>query len=266
MSRFAKLFQHVAKEKRPAYIPFLMLGDPNLTLSFAIIEAVITGGADALELGIPFSDPVADGPTVRQAANRALASGVNTDDCFMLIQKIRTHYPDIPIGLLVYANLVFHDGVDTFYKKASNVGVDAVLIPDVPTAESFPFTLAAKANGIHPIFLATPTCQQQDLIALAAQSEGYTYVVTRAGVTGTERQSEFDKAQEMVQRLNAVNAPPAVFGFGIKNAKEVSRAYEKGASGVIIGSALIQAISHMPHEMIENKKEISAMTKQLFYG
>lgn len=264
MSRFEKLFQNVSKQKRPAYIPFLMLGDPNLTLSLATIEAVIAGGADALELGIPFSDPVADGPTVRQAASRALTAGINTNDCFRIIQTIRSRYPDIPIGLLVYANLVFHNGIDAFYKKASAAGVDAVLVPDVPTTESLPFVQAAKAHEIHPILLATPTCQQQDLIALAEQSQGYTYVVTRAGVTGTERESEFDKAQEMVQRLKAVNAPPAVFGFGIKNATEVANAYKKGAAGVIIGSALIQEISKMSPQVIENKEAISLLTKKLF--
>lgn len=264
MSRFTKLFQTVAEQKRPAYIPFLMLGDPTLALSLASIEAVIAGGADAIELGIPFSDPVADGPTVRQAASRALAAGVNTHDCFALIQTIRTRYPKIPIGLLVYANLVFHGGIDIFYQRASSAGVDAVLIPDVPLVESAPFVRCAKIYNIQPIFLATPTCNEQDLTSLAMQGEGYTYVVTRAGVTGTERNSELHNAQEMVQRLKAVNAPPAIFGFGIKNATEVANAYEKGAAGVIIGSALIQEISKMSPEMIEDGKEISALTKRIF--
>lgn len=266
MSKFSTTFQQTAKQNRPAYIPFLMLGYPSLPLSLSVIDAVIAGGADALELGFPFSDPIADGPTVRQAASHALKQGVTTNDCFTLIDIIRKHYPEIPIGILVYANLVFRYGIDSFYAKAAEVGIDAVLVPDVPTIEAMPFIHAAKAHGIHPVLIASPTCQQQDLVTLSTHSEGYTYVVTRSGVTGTERQSELDSVEKTVSRLKTLNAPLPVFGFGIQNAQDVSQAFYKGAAGVIIGSALIQQISKMSFEIIKTRKAISQLTKKLFYG
>jgi tryptophan synthase alpha chain len=264
MSKFIQLFSQVIQQERPAYIPFLMLGDPSIELSLKVIDAVIAGGADALELGIPFSDPVADGPTIQQAANRARQQGVTPLDCFKMIQDIRQRYPAIPIGLLVYANLVYHQGIAHFYQQASAAGVDAVLIPDVPTEEAFPFVTEAKNHGIHPILLATPTCLLQDLQNLADLSEGFTYVVTRPGVTGTERESEFTNAKKMVEQLQVVNAPSPVFGFGIKNAHDVHQAYLHGAKGVIIGSGLIHAISKMSPKIIHEGTEITLLTKKLF--
>ena len=146
MSRFAQVFKHTALQNRCAYIPFLMLGYPNIELCLTTIEELIKGGADALELGIPFSDPIADGPTIQYAANVARKQGVTPLDCFHIIKIIRQKYPSLPIGLLVYANLVFHQGILEFYSKAYQAGVDAVLIPDVPTEEAMPFVIAAKAS------------------------------------------------------------------------------------------------------------------------
>ncbi len=264
MSRFTQVFQQVASESRAANIPFLMLGDPTIELSLSIIESVIAAGIDALELGIPFSDPIADGPTIQQAASRARSQGVTPDDCFNLIALIRQRHPSLPIGLLVYANLVYHKGLSHFYQMAQATGVDAVLVPDVPAEEALPFTIQAKRHQIHPILLATPACRLLDLRTVAQLSEGFTYVVTRSGVTGTEFKSEFAQAKQIVEKLKKVNAPPAVFGFGIKNTQDIQSAYQHGASGAIIGSALIHELSLLSFDTIYAGTEVKQLTKKLF--
>ncbi len=257
MSRFKRLFNNI--QQRPAKIPFLMLGDPNPELSLAAINALIQGGADALELGFPFSDPIADGPIIQQAASRASKQGVTTSCCFDIIKKIRERY-DLPIGLLVYANLVFYQGTDAFYQTAHAAGIDAILIPDVPVQEALPFVQAAKQHHISPILMATPSCSEQTLLELAQYCEDYTYVVTRSGVTGNTQQCKFDEARAIALKLTTVNAPPAVFGFGIQSALDVQKAYMAGAKGVIIGSTLIHTIAQMtPQEILDGSKIIALM-------
>lgn len=138
MSRYAHLFASLAGRNEGALIPFFMLGDPDPRGSLASIEAALAAGADALELGLPFSDPVADGPTIVAAANRALATGMTPERCFAMIAQIRARHPRIPIGLLVYVNLVFARGLDSFYACAAQAGVDSVLIADLPLREAVP--------------------------------------------------------------------------------------------------------------------------------
>ncbi|MBS0288111.1 MAG: tryptophan synthase subunit alpha [Proteobacteria bacterium] len=265
MSRFNQLFSKLKSENRIARIPFLMLGDPTPTASLTIINSVISQGIDALELGIPFSDPIADGPIIQMAANRARKHNATPAICFEIIQKIRQQHPTLPIGVLVYANLVYHQGISSFYQQAQAAGVDAVLIPDVPTEEASVFCQAAKAHGIHPVLLATIACSDQDLKQLAVQSEGFTYVVTRAGVTGTGKASEFEMAQHIVKRLEKYGAPPAVFGFGIKYAQDIKLAHQHGACGAIIGSALIEALNHLDEQSLQSTQAVGAVVRKLFY-
>jgi len=156
MDRYQHLFTHLADKNQGAFVPFVTIGDPNPELSYQIMETLIESGADALELGIPFSDPLADGPTIQGANIRALNSKTTPTVCFELLKKIRTKYPDTPIGLLVYANLVFANGIDAFYKKCQQAGVDSVLIADVPTNESEEFRQSAIKHNVHPIFIAPP--------------------------------------------------------------------------------------------------------------
>ena len=143
MNRYAQLFSRLDKANQGAFVPFVMLGDPTPELSLAIVDALVEGGADALELGIPFSDPVADGPTIQGAALRAFASHTTPDDCFGLLARIRAKYPQLPIGLLVYANLVYVRHIDGFYEKCQQAGVDSVLVADVPVQMCTPYKAAA---------------------------------------------------------------------------------------------------------------------------
>ncbi len=170
-------------------MPFVTMGDPGLELSFDIIKTLIDAGADALELGIPFSDPIADGPVIQNANIRALAAGVTPAQCFELIGRIRQYNKDIPIGLLLYSNLVMARGIDSFYQQAQQAGVDSILIADVPLHESKLFRNAAMKHDIAPIFIAPPNITDDSLRELASYGRGYTYLLSRAGVTGTETQA-----------------------------------------------------------------------------
>ncbi|MDW2266090.1 tryptophan synthase subunit alpha, partial [Vibrio sp. 1557] len=147
MSRYENMFARLNETNQGAFVPFVTVCDPNAEQSYKIMEALVESGADALELGIPFSDPLADGPTIQGANIRALDSGATPDICFEQIGKIRAKYPDLPIGLLMYANLVYSRGIESFYERCAKAGIDSVLIADVPTNESAEFVTAAEKFG-----------------------------------------------------------------------------------------------------------------------
>ena len=155
-NRYGKMFAALNEQKHGAFVPFVTIGDPGKEQSIAIIKSLIDGGADALELGIPFSDPIADGPVIQKANIRALNVHINTQDCFDIIKQIRQYNADIPIGLLLYSNLVFKRGIDTFYKDAKAAGIDSILVADVPLHESKTFRKAAMANGVDTYLYLPP--------------------------------------------------------------------------------------------------------------
>lgn len=252
MDRYQTLFQRLADKQQGAFVPFVTVGDPNPELSLQIMQTLVESGADALELGIPFSDPLADGPTIQGANIRALASNTTPQVCFEQIAKIREQYPDLPIGLLMYANLVFSGGVDNFYQRCAKAGVDSVLIADVPTNESAEFVAAAEKHGIHPIFIAPPTASEQTLQSVAQLGGGYTYLLSRAGVTGAETKANMP-VSALLERLNKFDAPPALLGFGISQPEQVQEAIQAGAAGAISGSAVVKIIEsnlEQPQEML----------------
>lgn len=251
-TRYQQTFAQLKEKKQGAFIPFVTIGDPNAEQSLAIIKALIDAGADALELGIPFSDPSADGITIQKAAIRAINAGVNTDTCIDILAQVREYAPQIPIGLLLYGNLVFARGIDNFYRDMASAGVDSVLIADLPIRESEPFRVAAIANGIAPIFIAPPNAKEQTLRDVASFSQGYTYVLSRAGVTGAETQAEMP-GNNLIETLAQYNAAPCVLGFGISQPAQVKEALSAGASGAISGSAVVKIIEqhlNQPEEML----------------
>ncbi|MGD8111060.1 tryptophan synthase subunit alpha [Vibrio sp. TRT 17S01] len=241
MSRYEKMFERLNEKKQGAFVPFVTVGDPNPDLSLQIMETLVEAGADALELGIPFSDPLADGPTIQGANIRALDSNTTPDICFELIGKIRHKYPDLPIGLLMYANLVYSRGIEHFYERCAQAGIDSVLIADVPTNESTEFVAAAQKFGIHPIFIAPPTASDETLKSVAELGGGYTYLLSRAGVTGAETKANMPVG-DMLDKLNKFKAPPSLLGFGISEPAQVKQALESGAAGAISGSAVVRII------------------------
>lgn len=233
MSRYARMFERLAGEG--AFGAFLMLGDPDLETSAALLDAVVAGGADMVEVGIPFSDPIADGPVIQAAATRALEAGVRTADCFRLIAAFRARHPDVPVGILTYANLLMARGRGDFLGEAARAGADSLLVADLASIEARPWAEEMVAAGIEPVLIAASNTPQPTLDRIADLSRAYVYCVTRAGVTGTHVEARFDA--DLIARLEG--APPAIFGFGISTPDHVRAALGAGAAGVICGSAIV---------------------------
>ena len=237
MSLYAAMFERLNGEG--AFGGFLMLGDPDLETSALLLDALVEGGADMIEVGIPFSDPVADGPVIQAAAKRALDAGVRVDNCFDLIAGFRQRHPEVPIGVLTYANLVVARA--GFMHDAAQAGVDSLLIADVPALEAERFTLEMQQAGIEPVLIAAANTPETTLKRIASLSKAYTYCVSRAGITGTHAGGLFDAG--LVERLKHFGAPPPIFGFGISRPEHVRAALAAGAAGVICGSAIVDLAS-----------------------
>ncbi|MGR5120815.1 tryptophan synthase subunit alpha [Vibrio astriarenae] len=263
MDRYNAMFERLNEKNQGAFVPFVTVCDPNPEQSYKIMETLVESGADALELGIPFSDPLADGPTIQGANIRALDSGATPDICFEQIAKIRAKYPELPIGLLMYANLVYTRGIDNFYERCAKAGIDSVLIADVPTNEAGEFIEAAKKHGVHPIFIAPPTASDETLKQVSELGGGYTYLLSRAGVTGAETKANMP-VDDMLGRLNQFDAPPALLGFGISQPEQVKQALEAGAAGAISGSAVVKIIEtnlKQPQAMLDALGEFVSSMK-----
>jgi tryptophan synthase alpha chain len=241
VTRYPAMFERLRARGEGALGAFVMIGDPDVETSGSILDALVEGGADMIEVGIPFSDPVADGPVIQAAAVRALAAGTRTSDCFRLLGEFRTRHPDVPVGILTYANLVMARGREAFYAAAAGAGVDSVLVADVPLIEAGPFLAASRSAGVAPVLIAAPNTPRERLERIAAEGEGYTYCVARAGVTGADAEVRF--AAEVIAALVEANAPPPVLGFGISEPEHVRLALRAGAAGVISGSAIVDRVA-----------------------
>lgn len=276
--RLARLFDGLREKGEGAFVPFVNLCDPDAATSEVVIEALIAGGADALELGIPFSDPCADGPVIQASAVRALASGATTAGCFevlariraKVLARIRAKHPDIPVGLLVYINLVTAPGAEVFFKKAAEAGADAVLIADLPIAmrEAEPeWDRAAQAAGLHLIAIAPPELDDARAEVIAERSTGYVYLLGRAGITGTDKKGHL--SQSVVKKLRDRKAAPLLLGFGISTPEDVAAAVAGGADGAIAGSAVVQIVNRylgdvpaMTRELTDYVRRMKAATRQ----
>jgi len=237
MSRYAAMFDRLDGDG--AFGAFLMLGDPDLETSARLLDDAVVGGADMIEVGIPFSDPVADGPVIQAAAKRALAAGVRVADCLELIAALRARHSDVPIGILTYANIVRARA--GFMRDAAEAGADSLLIADVPALEAEPFTREMEQAGIEPVLIAAANTPDAALARIASLSKAYTYCVSRAGITGTHAAGEFDAG--LIDRVKQAGAPPPIFGFGISKPEHVRAALDAGARGVICGSAIVDLAS-----------------------
>lgn len=261
MSRYDDMFARLAQKKRIAFIPFVMLFDPDRETCKKIIGTLIEAGADALELGIAFSDPLADGPTIQKAGLRALKAGSTVRAALTLIKEIRDLDQNIPIGVLTYANLIFKHTPKWFYGFAKQCGVDSVLLADVPLMEAGEYCMSAVAHGIDPVLIAPINLPHQRCQDIARMGRGYTYVVTRKGVTGADQRIEL-KHRDLLQALRIYDAPKAVMGFGISTPEHVRIALGEGAHGVISGSKTVSIIE----DHIDDKDRMLTELKNFVKG
>ena len=219
-----------------AFIPFLTCGDPSLDVTEQIVYAMAEAGADLIELGIPFSDPTAEGPVIQSANLRALAGGVTTDKVFDLVRRIRKN-TQIPLVFMTYANVVFSYGTERFIKTAAEVGMDGLILPDVPYEEKEEFDPICRKYGLDFISLIAPTSQQRAAM-IAKESEGFVYCVSSLGVTGVRKDIKTD-VSTMVQLVKQVKEIPCAVGFGISTPEQAAK-MASVSDGAIVGSAVMQ--------------------------
>ncbi|MDO8953835.1 MAG: tryptophan synthase subunit alpha [Gammaproteobacteria bacterium] len=256
MNRF---ITQLSQPNRMGVIPFFMLGDPTPEISLQLIKAAIEQGVDALELGFPFSDPMADGPVIQRSAERALRSGCDFATCVELLQKIR-RFADLPIGLLIYYNLLLRQGIETTHSQLAAVGIDAILAVDLPLEEAAEHELSLQKHGIGNISLIAPNSDSERAKLLLDHASAFAYVVSSYGITGVRKTLPEDLPQRlaMLKKLNP--AMPLVVGFGISEASQIKMLREAGADAVIVGSAITRLIEeHLGHP----EHQIQAITQFL---
>ena len=249
MNRIDKTFKRLKEQKSAAFIPYITAGDPDLKTTESLVYALAEAGADIVELGIPFSDPLADGPTIQRAVQRSLEAGVQVKNILKMVKELRKN-TEIPFVFMTYYNIVFNYGIKKFIKDAVSSGADGIIVPDLPMEESEELISESKKKDFCVIMLTAPTTSNARFKKIAEKSRGFIYYVSLTGVTG-ERQNLATHLKAEVESRKAITEKPVCVGFGVsdaKQAKEVSRF----SDGVIIGSAIIKIIE----KNLKNKKKI----------
>lgn len=227
----------------PAFVPYLAAGDPDYEPSLEYVEALARGGADVIELGLPFSEPIAEGPTIQTAVARALDAGMTPERFFQFVTDLDV---DVPLVCMTYYNLIYHFGTDggprPFVERAAVVGIDGFVVPDLPAEEAGPLREACDEFGLDLVFIVAPTTTGERLERMMDQVSGYVYVQARLGVTGA-RDDVSDHTERSLTRLDDWDVPKAV-GFGIKTGEHAERIVSAGADGIIVGSALVDTIAN----------------------
>jgi tryptophan synthase alpha chain len=240
MDRISLAFDRARAANRAAFVAYLCAGDPDFETSLAACRALLKGGVDVLELGVPFSDPLADGLTNQLAAQRALESGMTAARVFDLVRHLRQEFPDTPIVFYTYYNLVFANGVEAYVKAAHDAGVDGMLTLDLPPEEAADVSAACTHHGVKTVFIVAPTTPEARLPVIAAATTGFIYYVSREGVTGV-RDAVAANVPDAVARIKAHTPLPVVVGFGISRREHVATV-AACADGVVVGSALVNTI------------------------
>lgn len=233
MSKISKAF-----ENKKAFIPFITCGDPDLETTEAIVRAAVENGADLIELGIPFSDPTAEGPVIQAANIRALNGGVTTDKVFDLVRDLRQDI-DIPMVFMTYANVVFSYGAEKFISICNEIGIDGLILPDLPYEEKEEFQALCKQYDVDLISFIAPTSENR-IAMIAKEAEGFIYIVSSLGVTGTRSEIKTDLSS-IVKVVRENTDVPCAIGFGISTPEQAHKMYEI-ADGAIVGSAIIKII------------------------
>ncbi len=240
MKTYNQVFSELKEKNRTALIPFFVIGDPDFDTSLAVVKTAIDADADVLELGIPFSDPIADGPTIQKADIRAMKSGINMSKALDFIRQVK-EYRDIPIGLLMYYNLVYQYGTENFFSDFHKAGVNSVLIADLSIDDADEIVGPAKAAGLDTVFMVTPVTKPRRMERIASITTGFIYTVSVLGVTGSRDQLS-NTLDDLIGKLKKLTNVPVCVGFGISKAEHAATVAQAGADGVIIGSKIVGLI------------------------
>ena len=241
LSKVDEMFYELKNKKKFALMPFIMAGDPNIEITSEILLKLQENGADLIELGIPYSDPLADGPVIQVAASRALKSGTSLRKVIKLLESLKGKLK-IPIILFSYLNPLLCFGFEKFCEMASNAGVSGLIVPDLPLEEAYKFSKIVSNHSMDLILLVAPTTPFERMKQISNYTKGFTYLVSVTGVTG-ERSKMEKRVENLISKLKDVNSNPIAVGFGISTSEHVNKVREWGADGVIIGSAFVKRIS-----------------------
>jgi tryptophan synthase alpha chain len=242
MSRISEKFRELKRSGRGGFIPFITAGDPDLSTTERLLVELANAGADIIELGVPFSDPVADGEVIQRASEKALRNGVTVHDALTCARNVRQHI-DVPIVLFSYFNPLLQFGPQTFTSAAREAGIDAVLVTDLIPEEAESWTKNLLQQRLDPIFLVAPTTSDNRLKQIAQQAHGFIYAISRAGVTGERDQMTRD-AEILVRRIRSVSDLPVAVGFGISSPEQV-RSVWRFADAAVVGSAIVKQIEKL---------------------
>jgi len=241
MSRIEKRFAQLKADKRAGLVAYISAGDPDATLGYEILKGLPAAGADLIELGMPFTDPMADGPSVQLAGQRALKAGITVNATFDMVRRFRKEVDnDTPILLMGYYNLVYQRGAERFCKEAAEAGVDGFILVDLPPEEADALKPHAEANGIDTVLLTAPTTDDKRLPAVLKYSAGFVYFVSVLGITGTKSATE-DAVREHVARIKRHTKLPVAVGFGIKTPEQAA-VIARHADAAVVGSAIVDQV------------------------
>jgi tryptophan synthase alpha chain len=246
MSKISQVFSN-----GKAFIPFITAGDPSLDITEQLVLQMAEAGADLIELGIPFSDPMAEGPVIQEADERALSAGATTDKIFAMMHRIRKQ-TDIPIAFMTYINPIFTYGTERFMKNCQEVGIDAVIVPDVPFEEKQELAPYCSKYGVDLISMIAPTSKQR-IRMIASEAEGFIYCVSSMGVTGVRREIGND-VEEMIKLVKEVKDIPCAIGFGISTPEQAAK-MAQFSDGVIVGSAIVRIVGKYGNECVPHVVE-----------
>jgi tryptophan synthase alpha chain len=257
-------FKALAKENKKAFVAYVMAGYPDLRTTKNLVRGLTDAGADIIELGVPFSDPLADGPTIQRAASWAIGKNVNMPEVLRLTREMRREGLDTPIVFMTYYNILYNYGLGKFVKDASLAGVDGAIIPDLPVEESALFRREAARRNFDVIFLAAPTSSRERLRAIAGKSRGFIYYVSVTGITGARKRFPKD-IKKHINDLKKLSKKPVCVGFGISSVRQAGK-IGRLADGIIVGSAIINRIDSRKKDISKAVKfagEISAAVRKI---
>lgn len=264
MSRIGPCFEALQRAGRKALIPYVAAGDPEPAATLPLLRTLVAGGADIIELGVPFTDPIADGPVIQAACERALAHGVHLGQVLEMVRGFREDNDTTPIVLMGYLNPILAMGVERFAGEARDAGVDGVLVVDLPPEEADEVNDTLRSHGLDPIYLVAPTTTEERTARICNASAGFLYYVSLRGVTGADT-LDIDEIAKRVHGLRTLTPTPVVVGFGIKDGTMAER-LGRAADGVVVGSALVRLIEGHANSVEQMTRAVAALMGELRNG